>query len=91
MFVIFQILIHQTPTSNTNLVQICSTREDACIVATILQNTPNIVAFMPLSHKPSELGWTHQTLKQWSKHRIQGYGFTKEDFAASTLLTTNRS
>ena len=92
MFVIFQILTYLTHTSNTNLLQICSTREDAYQVAKLQDSTPNVVAFTTLSHKPLELGWTTNILNEFSKHRINGYGFTKEDFAAaSTLVTTTRS
>lgn len=83
MFVIFEILHKRTNLNKNTKVQICSTREDVHTVADMLQNTPNVVAFTVISHKPSELGWTNHTLKNWSKHRLSGYGFTKEDFAAS--------
>lgn len=88
MFVIFQILHKLTKLNQNSKVQICSTREDVHTVAELLQENPSVVAFMVISHKPSELGWTNHTVKNWTKHRLNGYGFTKEDLAASDELVS---
>ena len=88
MFVIFQILHKLTKINQNSKVQICVTQEDVHTVAELLQENPSVVAFMVISHKPSELGWTNHTLKSWSKHRLSGYGFTKEDLAGSDELVS---
>ena len=77
MFVIFQILHQRTKLNQNTKVQVCATQEDASIVAQLLQENPSVVAFMVISHKPSEIGWTNHTVKNWTKHRLNGYGFTK--------------
>lgn len=83
MLVIFQILHKRTALNQDSKVQICAKREDVSTVADLLQTTPSVVAFMVISHNPSELGWTYHSLKSWSKHRLGEYGFTKEDLLAS--------
>ena len=88
MLVIFQILHKRTALIQDSRVQICTKREDVHTVAELLQATPSVVAFMVISHKPSELGWTYHTLKSWSKHRLGKYGFTKEDITESDELVS---
>lgn len=83
MFVIFQILHKRTKLNQNTKVQVCATQEDASTVAQLLQENPSVVAFMVISHKPSEIGWTYHTLKNWPKHRLNGYGFTNEDLIIS--------
>lgn len=78
MFFQFEILVKSHIVERVEL--IVSTPKEAINLFFLFEESPRVIAWKFISHKPEDLGCAPGNSKAWKKYRSKEPGFKQEDF-----------